>query len=198
MPGAMNSLWRAMKRGFAAEPSLLSLSFGLALISAIPDALLALLFKLLANGITGVRPHLVIGACIGLGVAVAATWFLKVISDRSSRRFRDRITIALETQVAHLQASVVSIEHHERPEFLDRLAMLRNQVFVLDHMYASFFTTCGWIVRLIITLWLLISIHPVLALLAVFALPTVFTSAWRPKVEREAPSVQSRDHGPSR
>ena len=32
-----------------------------------------------------------------------------------------------------------TIEHHERPEYLDRLAVLRNQVFVLDHMYMSLF-----------------------------------------------------------
>jgi ATP-binding cassette subfamily B protein len=64
--------------------------------------------------------------------------------------------------------------------------MLRNQVFVLDHMYWSLFTTCGWILRLIVTLWLLMSVHPALALLAVFAIPTVFTSTWRPEVERKA------------
>jgi ATP-binding cassette subfamily B protein len=186
LPGSLTSLWRAMKRGYAAEPSLLSVSFGLALLSAVPDALLALLLKLLANGILAGRPRLVTVATLGLGISVAATWFLRVMSDRTSRRFRDRITIALESHVAHLQASVASIEHHERPEYLDRLAMLRNQVFVLDHMYSSFFTTCGWILRLIITLWLLISIHPALALLAVFAVPTVMTSAWRPKAEREA------------
>lgn len=186
MPGSLDSLWRAVKRGYRAEPSLLSISFGLALISAVPDALLALLMKLLANGLSGHRPQLVVGACVGLGLAVTATWFLKVTSDRASRRFRDRITIALETHVAHLQATVAGIEHHERPEFLDRLAMLRTQVFVLDHMYSSFFTTCGWILRLAITLWLLVSIHPVLALLAVFAVPTVMTSSWRPTVEREA------------
>jgi ATP-binding cassette subfamily B protein len=186
MPGSWPSLWRAIKRGYAAEPSLISVSFGLAMLSAIPDALLALLLKLLANGVLAGRPAMAIGASIGLGVSVAATWFLRVISDRTQRRFRDRITIALESQVAHLQASVASIEHHERPEFLDRLAMLRNQVFVLDHMYSSFFTTCGWVLRLAITLWLLVTIHPALGLLAVFAIPTVMTSAWRPAAERKA------------
>ena len=64
--------------------------------------------------------------------------------------------------------------------------MLRDQVFVLDHMYMSLFTTCGWILRLGVTVALLVSIHPALALLAVFALPTVFTSTWRPEVERTA------------
>src|SRR6266508_3946981 len=33
---------------------------------------------------------------------------------------------------------------------------------------------------------LLVSIHPALALLALFALPTVLTSTWRPAVERAA------------
>ena len=64
--------------------------------------------------------------------------------------------------------------------------MLRNQVFVLDHMYMSVFSTCGWILRLGVTVALLMSIHPALALLAVFALPTVLTSTWRPAVERAA------------
>ena len=88
--------------------------------------------------------------------------------------------------MARLQASVATIEHHERPEYLDRLAVLRNQVFVLDHMYWSLFTTCGWILRLGVTITLLVSIHPALALLALFALPTVLTSTWRPGVERAA------------
>jgi ATP-binding cassette subfamily B protein len=38
----------------------------------------------------------------------------------------------------------------------------------------------------VITIGLLMSIHPALALLAVFALPTVLASSWRPAVERAA------------
>src|SRR5205085_3682322 len=53
-------------------------------------------------------------------------------------------------------------------------------------MYMSLFSTCGWFLRLGVTVALLASIHPALILLAVFALPTVMTSAWRPAVERSA------------
>ena len=53
-------------------------------------------------------------------------------------------------------------------------------------MYMSVFSTAGWILRLVVTLILLASIHPALVLLAVFAIPTVFTSTWRPEVERTA------------
>jgi ATP-binding cassette subfamily B protein len=175
---------RALRRAYEAEPRLLSVSVILALLAALPDALLALWIKLLADGVLRHHHNLVVVAAIGLAVSAVATWFLRVTSDRTQRRFRDRVAVALEAHVAMLQASVATIAHHERPEYLDRLAMLRNQVFVLDHMYMSLFTTSGWILRLGVTLALLISIHPVLALLAVFALPTVLTSTWRPGVER--------------
>ena len=184
LPPALRSMWRALARGYQAEPLLLSVAFGLALVAALPDALLALWFKFLANGVLEGNRPLVIGASLGLGASAAATWFLDLISDRTQRRFRDRVTIALESHVASLQATVATIAHHERPEYLDRLAVLRNQVFVLDHMYISLFTTCGWILRLGVTLALLVSIHPALALLAVFALPTVLSATWRPGVER--------------
>src|SRR5438094_661978 len=150
-------MWRALKRGYEAAPSLLSVSLGLALAAALPDALLALWFKLLADGVLGGRRGLVTTAAVGLGVSAAATWFLRVISERTQRRFRDQVTIALESHVAWLQASVATVEHHERPVYLDRLAMLRNQVFVLDHMYMSLFTTCGWVLRLGVTVALLVA-----------------------------------------
>jgi ATP-binding cassette, subfamily B, bacterial len=186
LPPAFPSMWRAVKRGYEAEPRLLIVAFGLALLSALPDALLALWLKFLADGVLGGRRWLVMTAAAGLGVSAAATWFLRVTSDRTQRRFRDQVTVALESHVARLQASVATIEHHERPEYLDRLAVLRHQVFVLDHMYMSLFATCGWILRLSVTVALLVSIHPGLALLALCALPTVLTSTWRPGVERAA------------
>lgn len=189
LPPALSSMWRALKRAYHAEPRLLPVSFGLSLLAALPDALLALWMKLLADGVLHHQRGLVMWAGAGLAVSAVATWFLKVTSDRAQRRFRDRVAVALESHVAGLQASVSTIAHHERPEYVDRLAMLRDQVFVLDHMYMSLFSTCGWILRLAVTVALLVSIHPLLALLVVFALPTVFTSTWRPGVERE---VQER------
>jgi ATP-binding cassette subfamily B protein len=184
LPPALSSMWRALRRGHEAEPRLLIVAFGLVLLAALPDALLAVWFKLLADGLLGGRRTLVLVAAVGLGVSATATWFLRVVSDRTQRRFRDRVTVALESHVARLQASVATLEHHERPDYLNRLSVLRDQIFVLDHMYWSVFSTCGWILRLGVTLVLLISIHPALALLALFALPTVLVSAWRPGVER--------------
>jgi ATP-binding cassette subfamily B protein len=186
LPPALKSMWRLCRLGYRHEPRLMLAAFVLSQIAALPDAFLALWLMLLGKGVVEHRPGLVQGAAIGLGVSTAATWFLRTVSTRVQRRFRDRVTIALEAHVSRLQASVATIAHQERPEYLDRLSMLRNQVFVLDHMYMSLFSTLGWILRLGVTMALLISIHPALILLAVFAVPTVLTSTWRPAVERSA------------
>src|SRR5438093_1607614 len=186
LPPALSSMWRLCKLGYRHEPRLMLAALGLSQLAALPDALLALWLMLLGVGVLQHRPGLVEGAALGLGLSAAATWFLRTVSTRVQRRFRDKVTIALESHVAKLQASVATVAHQERPEYLDRLSMLRNQVFVLDHMYMSLFSTLGWILRLGVTMALLASIHPALLLLAVFAVPTVLTSTWRPEVERSA------------
>src|SRR5206468_1889495 len=142
-------------------------------LMALPDALIAVWLKLLGEGVLQHERTRLLIAAIGLGVSATATWFLRTVSTRVQRRFRDKVTIGLESHVATLQASIATIAHHERPAYLDRLSILRDHVFVLDHLYMSLFSTCGWILRLGVTIALLMSIHPALILLAVFALPTV-------------------------
>jgi ATP-binding cassette subfamily B protein len=168
-------------------------ALALGLLAALPDALLALWLKLLGEGVLKPDRRLLLIAALGMGLTSVATWFLSTVSTRVLRRFRDKVTVALESHVARLQASVATIAHQERPEYLDRLSVLRNQVFVLDHMYMSLFSTCGWILRLGIVIGLLMSIHPALALLAVFAVPTVLSSTWRPGVERTAEERAAQD-----
>src|SRR5262249_41634636 len=180
LPPAWPAMWRALKLGYRHEPSMIVVSFALSQLAALPDALLALWLKLLRDGVLQGDQTKLMTAAAGLGLSTTATWFLRTVSTRVQRRFRDKVTVALEAHVARLQASVATIAHQERPEYLDRLSMLRTQVFVLDHMYMSLFTTCGWILRLGVTVALLMSIHPALVLLAAFALPAAFTATWRP------------------
>src|ERR1700682_1954408 len=186
LPPALSSMWRLCKLGYQHEPGLIVAAFLLSLMAALPDALIAVWLKLLGEGVLQHRKGLIMVAAFGMALSGVATWFLRTVSTRVQRRFRDKVTIALEAHVARLQASVATIAHQERPDYLDRLSVLRDQIFVLDHMYMSLFSTCGWILRLGITVVLLMSVNPALVLLAVFALPTVLTSAWRPAVERTA------------
>jgi ATP-binding cassette, subfamily B, bacterial len=83
-------------------------------------------------------------------------------------------------------AAVPGIEHHERPEYLDRLQLLRDHVFLLNHFYRAFMNTAGSIARLAFTVALLASVSPLLIPLTAFAVPTVLVSNWRAGQERAA------------
>lgn len=185
LPPALSSMWRLCKLGYTHEPRLVVLVVMLTLLQAVPDALFALWLKLMADALLENNSVVLFATLAAMAASATLTWLLRVLATRLTRRFRDRVTIALETHVATLQASVSGLELQERQDYLDRLAVLRNQVFVLDHMYVSVLNTIGWTVRVIITIALLTSIDPLLVLLVLFAVPTVMSSAWRPAVERQ-------------
>ena len=184
LPPSLSSLWRMVKLGYRSEPRLLVASFAMALFAAVPDTLVALWIALLADGVTSDEPTKVRVAVVGLAASAVGSWYMRVLFDRVQRRFRDKVSVALESHVAHLQASVATIEHQERPEHLDRLSVLRDQVFALDHMFLSLFGTVGWFLRLGFTVVLLMSVHASLGLIVVLAVPILFTATWRPAVER--------------
>ena len=185
IPGVFAATWRAVRFAYRAEPKLLIVSFALVTGSWIPDALTALWLKFLAEGVTGHRGRLVAGAVIGLAASSVAAWLMKVVGARVEFLFRERATIAIEAHVTHLQASVSSIEHHERPEYLDRLQILKDHAFLLNHLYPALMGMIGALARVLITVALLMSVHPALVALVFFALPTIFNSSWRAGVERK-------------
>jgi ATP-binding cassette subfamily B protein len=184
LPPPLRSMWRLCRLGYRHEPGLMAASIGIALLAALPDALVALWLKVLGDAaVAGDEGRLRLAA-MGLAASAALLWFLTTVAARVQRRFRDKVTIALEGHVARLQATIGTIAHQERPEHLDRLSVLRDQIFVLDHLYLSVFSTAGWVLRLVVTAALLASIHPALLLLGLAAVPMVVTASWRPGVER--------------
>ena len=187
LPPALESLWRMFKLAYRVEPKLLSVSLAMTLLTALPQALVGLWVAVLVDGLgAGVR-RTVLWAALGLAASAVLTWYLQVVFDRVQRRFRDRVSIAMEAHVASLLATVATIAHHERREHVDRLEVLRRHTFGLDHLFMSVFSTLGWLLRLGVVLVLLATrVHPALVLLVVFAVPTVVAATWRPGVERAA------------
>ena len=180
------ALWRSLKLGYRAEPLLIVIAFITTVGAALPDALFALGLKLLVDAVVeGDDGGIALTAGVLAGLATL-TWFLKLLGERANRKFADRCTVLIESHVARLQASVASIEHHERPDYLDRLAILRDQVFTLNHLYGSLFMAFGSILRLALTVALLMSVHPALVVIALVAVPTVYVSTWRAAAERAA------------
>ncbi len=182
-----------------AEPRLLLISFVVVAAGWVPQSLNALWLKFVANGVVlGQDVQLAVGIG-GLAASAAFGWLLTTAGGRVVILFSARVTIAVEAHVARLQATTVRLEHHERPEHLDRLQVLRDQTHRLENIYRTFFNLVGAAARLAITVGLLVSVHPVLALLLVFAFPAAATStlrqaAVRRSMQRAAPYTRLARH----
>ncbi|WP_211229230.1 ABC transporter ATP-binding protein [Nakamurella lactea] len=184
MPAPLASMLRVLRLGYRAEPRLLLTSLAVTLLQALPDVLVAIWLALMTNGVVEhSRGQLLVGA-LGLAISATLMWALQVTLDRTKRRLGDRLNIMFQGHVAALQAGVATVEHHERPSYLDRIAVLRTGVFALDHLFGSMFTMLGWLVRLAFVAVLLAAIHPLLLFLPVAALPLLVVATWRPKVEK--------------
>src|SRR5262245_44004863 len=88
LPPALSSMWRLCRLGFRYEPALMGVAFVLALVAALPDALLAVWFTLLGEGLVEHNDGLLRFAIVALAVSVVATWLLQTRSTRVTRRFR--------------------------------------------------------------------------------------------------------------
>ncbi|MFC7387132.1 ABC transporter ATP-binding protein [Sphaerisporangium rhizosphaerae] len=161
--------------------------------AAVPDALFALGLAAVVDGVvTGDENRVLLAACL-VGALAAGSWLLGVVSDRANRRFADRAAVVIESHVARLHSSVATLELHERPDHQDRLAVLRNHAGALSFLYQQLFATVGAFVRLILTLILLLSVHPVLGLLGLLAVPDVLVTHRRAAVKKEAEEATAQD-----
>lgn len=186
LPGLFPSLLRSLRLGYSAEPRLFLAAFVLNATAWLPQALTALWLKLLVDGAVQHRGRQVTFAAVTIGASVALTWLLNTVGSRVGHLLQLRTTIAIQSEVSRLQASVPGIEHHERPEYLDRLQLLKEHVFLLDHLYGAFMGVVGLVMMLAATIGLLASIHPALVLLALFAIPAASSGSWRAAAERRA------------
>ncbi|HET7432573.1 MAG TPA: ABC transporter ATP-binding protein [Nocardioides sp.] len=194
LPAAVPSMVRVVRHGYAAEPRLLWASLAMTALEALPDVLVGVWLALVTDGLVHQhRTHLYVGA-VGLAVSATLMWTLSVTLNRTTRRLGDRLNIMFQGHVARLQAEVATVEHHERPVYLDRIAVLRTGVFALDHLFRSMFTMVGWLLRLAFVCVLLAAIHPALLFLLVSALPLLVVAVWRPQVEKRV-EEQVAAHG---
>jgi len=184
LPPAVPSMVRVVKHGYRAEPRLLWASLAMTTLEALPDVLVGLWLALVTDGVVHHdHTRLLVGA-FGLAASATLMWALSVTLDRTTRRLGDRLNIMFQGHVARLQAEVATVEHHERPSYLDRISVLRTGVFALDHLFRSMFTMLGWVLRLAFVCLLLAAIDPTLLLLLPSALPLLLVAVWRPKVEK--------------
>lgn len=97
----------------------------------------------------------------------------------------ERVEVELNQEVLRLTAQVPTIEHLERPEYLDRLHLLRGETRALAGSCWALAETAAAVVSLGLSVWLLAAVHPALVVLVgLTAAPLFFAYLGRRAVQR--------------
>ncbi|MGZ4462183.1 MAG: ABC transporter ATP-binding protein [Gaiellaceae bacterium] len=90
----------------------------------------------------------------------------------------DTNRLAIDSDLILLANGSAGIEHQERADYMDRLTILRENLFQLQQSLESLLTGFGLAVAIVETGILLALINPVLLLLPLLSLPPLLTGRW--------------------
>ncbi|MER5214797.1 ABC transporter ATP-binding protein [Streptomyces sp. NPDC002838] len=135
----------------------------------------------------GTEPATGLLAAVAIGT-VAYT--LQLVGARVSHNYRNdlcnRVQMQLEQEITEATARIPTVVHLERADYLNRVTMLRRGTLAL--------TNTGWaaayglsaLTSIVLSFWLLAGVHPLLAVLAVCAVPILPLTDRARRIQRKA------------
>jgi ATP-binding cassette, subfamily B, bacterial len=88
-------------------------------------------------------------------------------------RLRENTQVYLDARLMALTAGIPGLEHHERPEYLDKVELVRSEREHLANPFNPISWSVATILQMVAVLGLLLAVHPVLVLLPLFGVPSL-------------------------
>jgi ATP-binding cassette subfamily B protein len=168
---------RVIRTAFAADPARAAFVFiGSPLLSMSPvlgAVWLAMLFRGLEKGdagSAGLAAMLVAGSLV---IAHLST----VVMAKIRFTLQERTSLHFERELVAMVAALPGIEHHERPEYLDKLEILREERAAFAQAVYAVTQNVGVLLQAAGTGYLLFKVHPLLLVLPILNLFSFITDA---------------------
>jgi ATP-binding cassette subfamily B protein len=162
---------------FRASPWRASLGFGLTIMSQSSGVLLPLMTKFLVDAVARRDLNGALTTAGLMGLAFTLILASAIMGFTIMQGLQERAAMQIDRNIIELTAGLPTIEHHERPEYLDELQLLRDKreqismaMNAVVHNIANLFSIFG-------TFGALIYLHPLLALLPLFGVPSLLGGA---------------------
>jgi len=142
------------------------------LLSSVAGAIQSVALKLLVDSAIDQRSAVVIIAALlgGLGAGLLGS-ASRAMSD-TEMVVTGQVGLVVDKNSLELTASMPGIEHLERSDYLDQLALVRSGGQSLMRAVFTLTRTASLAISMIASLWLLAAVHPVLLLTPLCAIPT--------------------------
>ncbi|WP_051877066.1 ABC transporter ATP-binding protein [Streptomyces natalensis] len=131
--------------------------------------------------VTGLFSAVLVGALSHAVMAAGGRYQSNLQSDLA-----DRVDVKVNEDVLNMVANVPTIEHLERPDYLDRISVLRRGTHSLAAVGWRLADAAAAVASILLSLWLLIGVHPTLALLAILAVPPLWAASRGQRIIRRA------------
>ena len=164
--------------GWKASPWRLAACFTLVLLNYASLPLVPLVLKYVTDGV-------VAGDVRQAGYAAALLPVLALLHSAGSQiahvlhvELADLHMLQVTQEVGELTQGAPGLEHHERPDYADRLELVRNEGNPLHQAIRIGMNAVSLGVQFVITVFLLATLQPVLLLLLLFAIPPLIADRW--------------------
>ncbi|HVW31417.1 MAG TPA: ABC transporter ATP-binding protein [Acidimicrobiia bacterium] len=121
------AIGRVVRTAFAADPWRSALVFTILPLSSLSVVLSALWLKMLIDGITAQDSGKAGFAIILVAVSIVVQHLFVVVMSKVRFTLQEKTSLHFERELLAMVAALPGIEHHERPEYLDKLEILREQ-----------------------------------------------------------------------
>ena len=175
LPGPWRALRISGRMAFRVSPLLGSLSFILVPLGWISGTLWSFA---LARLVDAARGGSVTGPAALLAGIVIGRWLLDAITPRVFNTWEERVGIVLERECLTACADPPGVEHFERPAYLDRFEMVRDEAWIIHWMFEALTEFTGAIVRAGLVVGFLIAIDARMLIAPTAAMLTVGVSVW--------------------
>ncbi len=129
--------------------------------------------RTLTDGVVGGNLALAVSGIalvVGLTIVSRLTFWA---SFNVRMRLRENTLVYLDTLLMRLTAGIPGLEHHERPEYLDNIEVIRQERWALANPFNPISWTLASVFQVASVFALLASVHPLLLLLPLSGIPAV-------------------------
>jgi ATP-binding cassette, subfamily B, bacterial len=159
--------------GFRADRRMSALAFVLTIVGSVAGPLVSLWLKSFIDAAVGGDQS----SAIGAGIVLALVWVTSIVASSFSTYVSWGVEVHIIRLVfadlVKLSERVPTIEMHERPDIVDRIDLVREDVESFGFAMSSIVWAVGIVTRLTTTVVVLLSVHPLLILLPLLGVPSL-------------------------
>jgi ATP-binding cassette, subfamily B, bacterial len=162
---------------FRADPMAASGATALEILGGFASVASALWLKVLADAVARREAKLVLVSALGMAGMQAVNWLGQAFGTRMRVTLIERVGFAFDRRIAQLTSGLVGLEHTERPDYQDKLILLREAQGTLGLGANALVNLASATLRGVTAVALLAAVYRPLLLLPVFAIPQLVAQA---------------------